>query len=231
MLVGDSTEWVGRFRSLDARFMERIAEVWPDCLSRLPSQPHEDTITANLVNHRQRDPGVRRYFHWIGFQYEPFGYTPEGMAYSRGRVDMAVLLDQDRDTYLAYECKRLNVKSGSGRRSLAGKYVRDGISRFVKGQYSESLPVGCMLGYVLDGDLGFATARVHAKIVECRRLIALVDGPRSDDAIGCAIRYYSRHRREATGGEIEVRHALLPMCLHPEAGIGRGHLALAPPLA
>ena len=51
--------------------------------------------------------------------------------------------------------KRLNVPRDDGRRSLAKKCVMDGLSRFTTGQYSENLPVGCMLGYVLDGDVKY----------------------------------------------------------------------------
>ena len=136
MAAGDPTAWAGRFRSFDERFLERVVAVWPQCLAVLPSQPNEDTITANLVNLLQRDSDTRSRFHWIEFQYEPFGYTPEGTAYSKGSVDMAVILDQDRDMYLAYECKRLNERRDDGRRSLATKYVMDGLSRFTTGQYS-----------------------------------------------------------------------------------------------
>ena len=102
--------------------------VWPRCLSVLPSSPDEDTITENLVNLLLSDPETRRGFHWIEYQYEPFDYTPEGTARSKGSVDMAIILDQDRDTYLAYECKRLNELRDDGRRSLAGRYVTDGCS-------------------------------------------------------------------------------------------------------
>ena len=211
MVAGDPAEWAGRFRTFDRRFLERVVAVWPRCRAVLPPRPDEDTITANLVNLLQRDPETRHRFHWIEFQYEPFGYTPEGMAHSRGRVDIAVILDQDRDTYLAYECKRLNERRDDGRRSLASEYVIDGLSRFVTGQYSENLPVGCMLGYVLDGDVVYAAFSVRTRIVDCGQDVALVLEPRDDIAIGEATRFYSRHRRGSNGTEIEVRHALLPI--------------------
>ena len=211
MIVGDPTAWAGRFRTFDERFLERVVAVWPRCLDVLPPQPNEDAITANLVDHLHRDPDARRRFHWIEYQYEPFGHSPAGAAYSKGAIDMAVFLDQDRGTYLAYECKRLNEVRRDGRRSLAGEYVMHGLSRFVAQQYSENLPVGCMLGYVVDGDVPYAASSVRAKIVECGREVALVVGPRDDSAIGLATRFYSRHRRGSDGGEIEVRHALLPM--------------------
>ena len=208
---GDPSAWAGRFRSFDERFLERVVAVWPRCLVVLPPEPVEDTITINLVNLLKRDPDIRRLFHWVEFHYEPFGYTAEGTAYSRGIVDMAVFLDHDRDRYLAYECKRLNERRDDGRRSLAGEYVKDGLSRFVTGQYSENLPVGCMLGYVLDGDMVYAASRVREKIIQSGQYVALVEGPRDDIAIGRATRFYSRHRRKSNGEEIEVRHDLLPM--------------------
>ena len=185
--------------------------MWPRCLSVLPSQPGEDTITANLVDLLLHDPDIRRHFHWIEFQYEPLGHTSKGAAFSKGRIDMAVFLDQDRDRYIAYECKRLNERRGAGRRSLAGSYVTAGLSRFVSGQYSEHLPVGCMLGYVLDGDVTYAAKRVRAKILQVRHSVALVLGPAKAVAIDGTMRFQSHHRRKSDGAEIEVRHALLPM--------------------
>ena len=132
MLAGDPAAWADRFRSFDARFLERVTAVWPRCIDKLPKHPDEDTITMNLVDLLTRDPDVLRRFHWIEFQYEPFGHTAEGTAYSRGRIDMAVFMNQDRDIYLAYECKRLNDVRRDGRRSLASGYVKDGLSRFVE---------------------------------------------------------------------------------------------------
>ena len=122
-----------------------------------------------------------------------------------------VFLNQDRDTYLAYECKRLNVRREDGRRSLSTEYVKEGLLRFVESQYSENLPIGCMLGYVLDGDLDHAASSVKAKIVELRCEVRLVVEPQADAAIGPAVRFYSRHRRDSPSTDIEIRHALLPM--------------------
>ncbi len=210
MLTGNPAAWGNRFRSFDARFLERVTAVWRRCLDKLPRHPGEDTITTNLVDLLKNDPDVLRRFHWIEFQYEPFGHTAEGTAYSTGSVDIAVFLNQDRDIYLAYECKRLNEVRKDGRRSLAGRYVKHGLSRFVEEQYAEGLPVACMLGYVLDGDLVYAESNVRRRIVELRQEVGLVARPRDAAAIGESKRFFSRHRRQS-GGEIEVRHALLPV--------------------
>lgn len=217
MLAGDPAAWADRFRSFDVRFLERVAAVWRECIGRLPEHPDEDFITANLVELLSEDPGVRQRFHWIEFQYEPFGHTAEGTAYSTGSVDIAVLLNQDRNIYLAYECKRLNDTRKDGRRrSLAGDYVQEGLSRFVAEQYAEGLPLACMLGYVLDGDLVYAKSRVRARMAELREEVGLVAEPRDAAPIGESKRFLSRHRRQS-GAEIEVRHALFPVGPRPEA--------------
>ena len=212
MACGDPAAWASRFRSVDSQFLHRVAAVWPQCLARLPEEPLEDEITITLVKMLERDPLARRLFYYIEFHFEPFGYAlSDGRARSLGEIDIAVRLDRDRDTYLAYECKRLNVRRPDGRRSLSTEYVTQGLSRFVQEQYSEMLPVGCMLGYVLDGDIEHALRMVQEKIVSLRGDVGLIDEPQSEVAIGVASRFYSRHRRSTGGGEIEVRHALLPM--------------------
>ena len=207
---GKPVTWAARLRSLDVRFVQSVLDVWPQCLRVLPDRPEEDVITFNLVQFLRKDPLVREWFHSVAFQYHPPGYESNGLAYSKGRIDVAVLLDPLAEGYLAYECKRLNVVRNDGRRSLATEYVLDGLARFITGQYAEDLPVGCMLGYVLDGDVAHAASSVRARIVECDQDVALVMGPRDDVAIGEATRFCSRHRRTSNGGEIEIRHALLP---------------------
>lgn len=209
MVVGDPAIWADRFRSLDSRFLQCVVAVWPRCLAVLPDQPNEDTITINLVDILSKDPQARRLFHWLEFQYEPFGYTREGTAYSKGIIDMAVLLDQERERYLAYECKRLNVVHNGNRRSMATPYVMEGLSRFITEQYAENLPVGCMLGYVLDGDVSFAHSRVLATIVAKKRDIGLTAAPIQSISFGSVKRFSSRHLRALHGEEIEIRHALL----------------------
>jgi hypothetical protein len=109
MVLGDLQAWANQFISLDDRLIERVAAVWPACLAVLPAQPEEDPITINLVDRLGKDPIVRRICHWVEFQFEPFGTAPGGVRFSKGKIDIAVLLDRERERYLAYECKRLDV--------------------------------------------------------------------------------------------------------------------------
>ena len=178
--------------------------------SPVGSQPPEDIITINLVHLLRKDPGARRLLHWLAFQFEPLGFTADGTAYSKGRIDMALLVDRDHERYLAYECKRLNVVQEGSRSSLATPYVREGVARFVTEQYAEGLPVGCMLGYVMDGDVAAAQTKVQEAIDRHRSNIGLTTEPEPAPSIGGARRFLSRHLRAASGREIEVRHALVP---------------------
>ena len=109
---------------------------------RPSGQPLEDQITINLVVFLLNDPVVRRICHWIEYQFELFGTDTNGAKFSKGIIDLAVFIDWERERYLAYECKRLNVIGRSGRSSLATDYMRDGMMQFITNQYAEALPVG-----------------------------------------------------------------------------------------
>lgn len=206
MLIGDVQGWVDSFVSFDDRFLERIAVAWPACMAVLPEQAGEDDITINLVDRLAKDVVVRRLCHWVEYQFEPFGLAADGSKYSKGIIDIAVLFDWERERYMAYECKRLNVINAGGRSSLATVYVTQGMMRFLTEQYAEHIPVGCMLGYVLDGDLTFARARL-AGAIGSHAPLALIDGPTPLAAVETIERFRTRHARPA-GSEIELRHAL-----------------------
>lgn len=207
MLLGDTETWAARFASLDDRILDRIAAVWPAVLGLLPGQPDEDTITINLVSLLGKDPVVRRLCHWIEFQFEPTGTHPTGAQFSKGQIDLAVILDWDRTRYLAYECKRLNVIYSGGRQSLAGRYVVDGMMRFITEQYAEGLEVGCMLGYVLDGDLDFSMERL-TNAIAAHAPLNVLDGLNPMLPIQHIRRFRTTHSR-AGRAAIEMRHALL----------------------
>lgn len=215
MVVGDVQSWAERFRSLDTRILQCIIDIWPKCLAILPNQPYEDTITLNLVALLSKDRKARRLFYWIEFHFEPFGYTPEGVAYSKGQIDMAVILDKNREKYLAYECKRLNVVWNGRKYSQANLYVTDGLNRFVEERYAENLPVGCMLGYVLDGNVSSVCLKIQKAIVTNKNIIGFIAGSIQDISLDTVKRFSSRHLRNDSQ-EIEIRHALLPFDTLPQ---------------
>jgi hypothetical protein len=207
MLIGDVAAWADRFISFDQRFLERVAEVWPACVAVLPGQPEEDAITINLIDGLSRDAVVRRLCYWVAYQHEPFGLAPDGSKYSKGKIDLTVLFDWERERYRAYECKRLNVVNAGGRSSLATAYVTQGMMRFITEQYAHELPLGCMLAYVMDGDLAFAEGRLDAAI-KAHPPLGLQEGPSAIDTIASVPRFLTRHTRIGDSS-IELRHALL----------------------
>ena len=213
MILGSADDWTGHFKRHDERLLERICEILPDCIAAMPENPLEDDITINLIDRFHLDAVIRRLFHHWQYQFEPFGHDENGVAFSKGKIDFVVCWDQNREKYLAYEAKRLNVTTKSGSTSsLATAYVTEGLVRFVTEQYSEGLPVGCMLGYVLDGNVGSVKPKIEKAVADNSELVGLLAGPDDLPAIASATRLTSDHERENSGGNITVRHALVPCC-------------------
>lgn len=208
MILGEAGAWASSFISADERILERIAAIWPGCLQLLPGQPEEDIITLNLVHVLENDPVIRSMTHWVAYQHHPSGTDANGQKFSKGKIDIAFFLDRDRERYIAYECKRLNVMYDGRRNSLASGYVADGMMRFITEQYAEGLPIGCMLGYVLDGDTPFAIAQIESAIASHTPL-NLVKGPTGTAALQNVQRFITRHTRSGSR-TIELRHAFLP---------------------
>jgi hypothetical protein len=80
--------------------------------------------------------------------------------------------------------------------------------RFITERYAEGLPIGCMLGYVLDGDVPFAINQL-TKAIKAHQPLNLVTGPNTIAAVQNIDRFLTSHNR--TGNMmIALRHALLP---------------------
>lgn len=142
------------------------------------------------------------------YHYEPFAHTNSGAAISKGQIDIAVFVTREREIYLAYECKRLNVIRPDGRRALATEYVAQGVMRFITEQYSENLPMGCMLGYVMDGDLKCAYANIKAAIIAEKESLGLQDPLEINSPVNFIQRFVTRHT--INDQSFEMHHALLP---------------------
>ena len=211
MVCGDKRRWINGFRTYDQKFLQITMQVWSAAFAGLPSDPDEDTITEALVANLRSDPKTRRQFYYYDFQFVPFHLTPQGrLIRQRTKIDLAVIIDQECRTYVAYECKKLNVRGADGaRRSRAGTYVgEDGMMCFITEKYAKDLPVGCMLGYVMDGDIDFAYASIEKKMMSCKSALGLQTGPRSAPSIGVTRRFVTEH--VCNDRWMEMRHALLP---------------------
>ncbi|WP_422367430.1 hypothetical protein [Pelagibius sp.] len=208
MIVGDAEAWINQFRRFDERLLPRIVRIVPKCVAKLGRNALEDDITLNLVNRLAVDP-IARGIVFFEYQHHPSTVDEIGSEKSTGEIDFVAHFSRTRKIYLAYECKRLNIPSGSSKKSLATEYVKEGVHRFVTEQYSEGLPMGCMLGYVLDGDVPDANAKVRGALKKHELQIALDGEPVDLESIQSALRFSSRHKRAKSGLLIEVRHSLV----------------------
>ena len=221
MLDGDRHQWTAECRRRDATFLRFVMKVWWQAVALLPGDPLEDAITKAVVDRLDADAEARALFY-CDYQFVPIEWRCDGSLTRNRFIDIAVIVPNDRrSNYLAYECKKLNVRHKGKRRSQAGTYVGqpaaseaqssrspDGMMRFVTGKYAAGLPVACMIGYVMDGDLSFAYARIKAMIEQNRSVLRLQDGPTDEPPLDAMTRFVTTHERNGDG--IELRHALLP---------------------
>ena len=180
MTIGQSSIWLNNIKDVDKDLMACVERVWPVVISRLSPTDHEDKITERLVDIL--------------------------------REDKVLFLDKKFNNYIAYECKRLNTVSIEGKRtaSQAGKYVEQGIVRYVTAQYSENLPYGCMLGYVMDGDQDFAFQQL-IKAIKNRQKLIQAKSANINLRKGYYYDFETAHLRKSSGTRIVVRHRLFSL--------------------
>lgn len=151
------------------RFM--LAE-WPNA-PRPRENPLENRITNRFVGHLRR---VLRSYEMpqFSFEYRPKVADPDSDV-EAGELDISVRsFSPHPDALLVIECKRLNLETESGFRSLAGEYVGDqGMGCFINGQYQSGGNVGAMLGYVMTRTIGDAVDSINQRLVGRRAELQL----------------------------------------------------------
>lgn len=208
MLCGDSSVWLEHVRGIHERVLQSIITVWPDCARRFDASASENKITDQLAWDLRQHPRVRNTFR-IEPQYKLLDASAfNGDVVTKGYIDFVVIFDMNQDNYLAYECKRLNVTFDSGFKTLADKYVDEGLMRYVSAQYAQEMPFGAMIGYVFDSDIPKALTEVKSQIqkkkskLHCFKISNL-------PTLSCSLRFSSLHSRKQ--GVIEVQHLLLTL--------------------
>jgi hypothetical protein len=208
MLAGDPAQWLARFTNLEERLVAAVETAWPTCVAPLQAikgtMTHEDFITNHLVNaliRRKTLPGR------IVPQYSLLAPNAQQLLKVGSKIDFVLTIGDDEDVYLACECKRLNVPYKKKTRALAHEYVRDGLTRFVTGQYANGLPLAMMIGYVMDAQVTFAHERLK-KALQRSKIISLKSANHPTATASKPVRFFTTHLC-AAGHEIEVRHTLL----------------------
>jgi hypothetical protein len=210
MVIGKSSVWLGKVKDIDNLLIQCVVKVWPNVISKLDKNSKEDHITQRLVDLLRKDRTTIKY-GFLACQFKLREEDIKGDFSTKGILDMALFSDQDHERYIAYECKRLNAISKNGTRSsLAGKYVEEGVARFVTAQYAENLPFGCMIGYVMDGDTKFAVQQIESAIDKRKKLLKLAT-EKLDVEHGCYTQFETSHNRTGKCSLIAVRHRLFSM--------------------
>jgi len=208
MLAGDPADWLPHFISLEDRVAAAVEAAWPVCIAPLQAlkgaMTHEDFITNHLVNALIR---TKAFPGRIVPQYALLSPNAQGALNVGSKIDFVVTIGEDEDVYLACECKRLNVPYKTKTRPLAHEYVREGLTRFVTGQYAGGLPLAMMIGYVMDAQVAFAHERLK-KALQRSKIISLKSAEHPPTKVGKPIRFFTTHVCVA-GHDVEVRHTLL----------------------
>ncbi len=128
------------------------------------------------------------------------------------RIDIAVGWGQidDESAYYTVECKRLS------KGQLAGRYVTDGMMRFVDGRYARAMPLAGMAAYVVSGDLETLWENVNAAVQGCSALGATDMLGKASPILGLKTVYESRHDRVSIGSKIRVTHLFLDLRTRPQ---------------
>jgi hypothetical protein len=161
MIVGDPVDWDDFFQeNLIPAILSHIISTWT--LMEKPGQSdYEPDICRKLYAALKTSKDRNR--HPFLIRIEDVEVT--NLAEETGRKDIAFFPPaNDEDIYFCLEAKRLNALESGRRRSLADKYVKGGMQRFVDGKYSRFVHHGGMLGYVLDGKVTRAMKNVEANI-------------------------------------------------------------------
>lgn len=207
MILGNPSSWVKSFQDVHIQVVEDIRAVWQTCAGRFNFQSEENKITDQLALMLQLRPHSRSRWRVVP-QYKLLDSGPNGDVVTKGFIDFVVFFNWEQGTYIAYECKRLNVQFPSGFKTLADKYVDEGVMRFVSAQYAQELSFGVMIGYVLDSDTPKALNAVKRQIKnKTGKLLC----PLSTDlpAISFIHRFSTVHNRPTQ--KIEIEHLLLPL--------------------
>lgn len=140
---------------------------------------HEDWLTTRLYRQLIHEPLFRDGPLQIYLQpdivdsdADPEINTPEG------RLDLQVSCGLGYEVYFAIEAKRLRVSLPSGLFSGGREYVKNGMMRFVTGQYAPLMQAGAMLGYVYDAKIENARADIDRQIQKMEKKLRIKEPKR-----------------------------------------------------
>jgi hypothetical protein len=128
----------------------------------------------------------------------------------RGRADILFQYPGGGlETYFLVEAKRLFVASRNGRiDKLTGKYIDEGMMRFVTGQYASRMVSGAMLGYIFDKPIEDAETSLAAAIKVKREKLKIAKHGNWQESSLSVIPPVNETRHECSQGIFTLFHIL-----------------------
>ena len=173
---GSPADWVNLIDSQLPEILGLVIDSW-ESLPAPAANELENSITNRLCARMQNAPDRETF---------PFHIQPQDVILEAnsgdelGRTDIAFkpFAPSDR-IYFCLECKRLNVRllNAPRPRPYFSEYVRNGMLRFISGQYASAVRHGGMLAFVLDADLSAAMEGVRGNIQIAQVDLGMTSGP------------------------------------------------------
>jgi hypothetical protein len=164
-VTGTPEGWEELLEQLLPDILQVIVDSWATIKKPLYDN-REDTVTTALCKALRQNRNIRDLP--VSIQSQMVELDPQ-QDREIGRLDIVFFPSglpntPDESIYFCLECKWLNVIKNGKKQPLGSKYVQQGMLRFVRGQYAQAVRHGCMVGYVLDGDITSAILNVEKNI-------------------------------------------------------------------
>jgi hypothetical protein len=189
--------------------MLHILETWHDF--SLHHRVRNETAITALFRQALIDAYVAAGRAWFITLEDPTTDSDFGTELGRNDLRFYPPNHHGQTVFFTLECKRLRVANQSGVRHLADKYAEEGVQRFVDGRYSQGLPCGGMVGYVMDNQTALAFASIQSEIASRRESLKL-SARHGIHTPSAALPHYgwsADTRHDRTDGEFLVHHVLL----------------------
>ena len=208
---GSPADWVNLIDSQVPDILALVIASW-ESLPAPAANELENSITNRLCARMQNAPNRETF----PFHIQPQDVILEpGTGDELGRTDIAFkpFVPSDR-IYFCLECKRLNVLvlNAPRPRPYFSEYVRNGMLRFISGQYAGAVRNGGMLAFVLTADLPAAITGVRGNI---RAAQAELGMPSSADFTSSSVRpadtwiRETNHRRAHNSELFTIHHLFM----------------------
>ena len=114
---------------------------------------NENKIRNRLIKKYLTNQKVKNKLGITGFRFFPEVAVIDENDDEIGYTDIHVILSQDfdnDDAVFIFECKRLDGKGDLGKDNLNGKYVNNGVMRFITEQYPTYFSINGMIGFCVE---------------------------------------------------------------------------------